>query len=328
MQSCQQPFQAALRAREQAELPPSRSATRIWRQYLPNVSWPNGAKIAVNLTFDFDAETLWFGHDPTNVSRPGTLSQGTYGAKIGVPKILEVLAHEELPATFFVPGWVVDNRTLIVEKIVKAGHEIAHHGYLHKSIDPNNLEIELEELEKGTESIKRVIGVAPVGYRAPSGETSANLIRLLTERGFIYDSTMLDDIEPYRHVLEDGTPGVIELPWHWSMDDAQYFLTSVKFRRPMASNVHALSIWKAEFDEAYLSGGYFNLIMHPQLTGRPSRIRVLRELIAYIRTHDNVWFARSRDVASAWLKIANTRSEGPIVSPFLRQSTNGTISQR
>lgn len=96
----------------------------------------------------------------------------------------------------------------------------------------------------------------------------------------------------------------------------------------MATNDHVLAIWKAEFDEAYLSGGYFNLIMHPQLTGRPSRIRILRELIAYIRKHDGVWFARSRDVANAWLKVANTPSEKPIVSPFLRRSDNGTISQR
>lgn len=71
--------------------------------------------------------------------------------------------------------------------------------------------MELEELEKGIGSIKRVIGVALVDYRAPSGETSPNLIRLLTERGFIYDSTMLNEIEPYRHVLEGGIPGLLEL---------------------------------------------------------------------------------------------------------------------
>ncbi|WP_441258769.1 hypothetical protein AB7008_09585 [Bradyrhizobium sp. 521_C7_N1_3] len=112
------------------------------------------------------------------------------------------------------------------------------------------------------------------------------------------------------------------------MDDAQYLLTSIKSHRPLATNDHVLSIWKAEFDEAYLSGGYFNLIMHPQVTGRPSRVRMLREFIAYIRKHDKVWFARSRDVATAWLTVANTSSVGPVVSPFLRQSENGTISQR
>lgn len=68
------------------KLTPSRSAACIWRSYLPNIPWPKGAKIAVNLTFDFDAETLWLGRDPTNLDRPGTLSQGTYGAKVGVPK--------------------------------------------------------------------------------------------------------------------------------------------------------------------------------------------------------------------------------------------------
>lgn len=151
--------------------------------------------------------------------------------------------------------------------------------------------MELDELEKGIESIRRIIGVAPVGYRAPSREISTNLIRLLTKRGFICDSTLLDDIEPYRHVLEDGTPGVVELPWHWSMDDAQCLLTSIKFHRQIATNDHVLSIWKAEFEQAYLSGGYFDLIMHPQVTGRPSRIRMLREFIAYSRRHDNVWFA-------------------------------------
>ncbi|WP_441261200.1 polysaccharide deacetylase family protein [Bradyrhizobium sp. 521_C7_N1_3] len=57
-------------------------------------------------------------------------------------QILELLTDEGVPATFFVPGWVVDNRTHIVEKIVKADHEIGHHGYLHKPIDPNHLEME------------------------------------------------------------------------------------------------------------------------------------------------------------------------------------------
>ena len=66
------------------------------------VNWPNGARIAVMLTFDFDAETLWMARDPENARRPGILSQGAYGAKVGVPMILEVLRQEGVKATFFV----------------------------------------------------------------------------------------------------------------------------------------------------------------------------------------------------------------------------------
>jgi len=75
------------------------------------VTWPNGARCAVMLTFDFDAETLWLSRDPANARRPGTLSQGAYGARRGVPKILELLREEGLRATFFVPGWTAEKHT-------------------------------------------------------------------------------------------------------------------------------------------------------------------------------------------------------------------------
>ena len=53
--------------------------------------WPNGAKAAAAFTFDFDAEEVWIGEDPTNADKPGILSQGTYGAKVAVPLVLDVL---------------------------------------------------------------------------------------------------------------------------------------------------------------------------------------------------------------------------------------------
>jgi hypothetical protein len=42
---------------------------------------PTNKRCAVTLTFDFDSETNWLSRDPSNWKRPGTLSQGTYGAK-------------------------------------------------------------------------------------------------------------------------------------------------------------------------------------------------------------------------------------------------------
>src|ERR1700759_1536637 len=91
------------------------------------VKWPGGARVAVLLTFDFDAETLWTSRDPSNVDRPGTLSQGLYGAKVGVPSILQVLREMGgVPATFFVPGWTAEPHTDKVEAILKDSHEVGH----------------------------------------------------------------------------------------------------------------------------------------------------------------------------------------------------------
>ncbi len=70
--------------------------------------WPNGATSAAVVSFDFDAEEVWIGEDPENANRPGTLSQGTYGAKVAVPRVLDLLDRLSLTATFFVPGRVAE----------------------------------------------------------------------------------------------------------------------------------------------------------------------------------------------------------------------------
>lgn len=264
------------------------------------IPWPENARCAVMLTFDFDAETLWLSRNPDNARRPGVLSQGQYGARTGVPKILELLKEEELKATFFVPGWTAEKYTDRMEAIVAGGHEIGHHGYLHEWIDPDYPDKEREALENGLDALKRTVGVRPSGYRSPAGETSTNMISMLQEYDFRYDSSLMDQITPYRHVLEGGKPGPVELPWHWSTDDAPYALFAIASPRPIFTNEHVLDIWKAEFREIYRWGGMFNLLMHPQIIGRPARVAMLREFIGWIRTFPGVWFATCDEVARAW----------------------------
>src|SRR5206468_12318479 len=72
----------------------------------PSSPWPKGARCAVMLTFDFDAETLWLARDPRTADLPGVMSQGRYGARVGVPRLLCLLRAEGVRATFYIPGWV------------------------------------------------------------------------------------------------------------------------------------------------------------------------------------------------------------------------------
>ncbi|MBO9352658.1 polysaccharide deacetylase family protein [Bordetella petrii] len=267
-----------------------------------SVKWPNGARCAVMLTFDFDAETLWTSRDPANAKRPGILSQGAYGANVGVPKICELLHEEDVKASFYVPGWTAEHHTDKVELILKGGHEVGHHSYSHRWSD-GDTDAEIEEMEKGLEALKRTVGVVPKGYRSPAGEVSPMLFELLKKHGFLYDTSLMDDINPYRHTMPDGSKGVIELPWHWSLDDAPYALFSIKNPRTICSNAHMADIFKAEFREIYRWGGLYDLVMHPQVTGRPGRIALLREMIQYIKTFPGVWFATGAEVAQAWIDV-------------------------
>src|SRR5262249_59357873 len=110
---------------------PLRRPTRP--QGVPTSMWPEGARCAASFTFDFDAEEVWIGENPANANRPGVLSQGTYGAKVAVPLILDLLARHQVQATFYITGRVAERHPARVAAIVAAGHEIAHHGYTHTS---------------------------------------------------------------------------------------------------------------------------------------------------------------------------------------------------
>ncbi len=261
------------------------------------MKWPNGAKCAVCFTFEFDAESLWLAREEKNSRLLATLSQGRYGAKVGVPKILELLAQENLKGTFFTPGWTIDNHPSKVEMILKGGHELGHHGYVHHWPDPDNEPQVLDELDRGLEAMQRRFGIKPVGYRPPGSESCHYLLELLTERGFLYNSCFKDDIHPYRHTLRDGRHGPIELPEHPSMDDWSYGTSHLRFPRPIFTTEHVLSIWQDEFRMIREWGGVYVLVMHPQVTGRPMRLAILRDFIAFTRQFSDVWYATGHEIA-------------------------------
>lgn len=264
------------------------------------MKWPNGARCAVVLTFDFDAESLWLANDPAHKDLPATLSLGRYGAKVGVPRILDLLRTEELRATFFVPGWTADSHPEKLEAIVAGGHEIAHHGYTHRAPEPGNPAMIEDEIDRGIEALERAVGVRPRGYRPPDGVSSEFSLRLLVDRGFAYNSCFKDDVVPYRHVLTDGRPGPVELPEQPTLDDWAFGATSLARPKPLYTKSAVLSIWQDEFREIHDWGGLYMLVMHPQITGRPMRLATLRELIAFTRGFDGVWYATADEVATAF----------------------------
>lgn len=254
----------------------------------------------IMLTFDLDAETLWTARDPKNAERPITLSQGSYGWKVGMGRILDLLDRYDIKATFFVPGLVIQQRQALIEDVVKRGHEIGHHSWSHAWIVNLTPEQEREEMDKGMEIIKRVTGHSPRGYRSPAGEFSPLTLRLLQEYGFKYSSNYFDDDSPYLHVIDGKQTDIVEFPFAWVLDDAPFFLYSITLPgRTMHPPSSVLEGWIDEFDTLYREDREYVLAMHPQIIGRPSRISMLEKLIKHMMAHPKVWFARCDHVAEA-----------------------------
>ena len=270
----------------------------------PQSVWPEGIQCAVTLTFDLDAETSWIARDPENDRRPVLRSQARFGPKVGVPEIIRLLNGFGVSCTFFIPSLVVERYPATIEQILKAGYEVGAHGHVHEHVDGLSPAQEEEILAKSVGILERTTGRRPRGYRSPFGEISSATIGLLERYGFDYSSNMMDDIFPYFHESATGGPPLVELPFHWVLDDAPFFqfgqIGRAGVNRPIQAASHVLEIWKEEFAGIYSRGGLYDLCMHPQLIGRPSRISMLGELIRYMRGFPGVWLAQAGEVARHW----------------------------
>ncbi|MCW3014341.1 MAG: polysaccharide deacetylase [Solirubrobacterales bacterium] len=261
--------------------------------------WKDGARCAVALSFDADHETSELRGGGTSVGR---LAWGEFGARVGVPKILRVLAEREIPATFFVPAVAALLHPAQQLEVIAAGHEIGLHGWIHELNSGLEYEVERDLLQRSAETLEQLVGVRPVGLRTPSWDFSPHTLRIEQELGLEYDSSLMADEDCYE-LLADGEPtGIVELPVEWIRDDAVY-LAMDRFGgiRPHTPPHEVLAIFACEFDRAYADGGVFQLTLHPHVIAYRSRIGILEDLIDHIRGHDDVWFATHRDVA-AWAR--------------------------
>jgi peptidoglycan/xylan/chitin deacetylase (PgdA/CDA1 family) len=259
----------------------------------PGERWRGGARSAFALTFDVDAEEVWIGADPANARRPGVLSQGTYGAKVAVPLVLDLLDRLQLRATFFVPGRVAERHPGRIREIVAAGHELAHHGHTHTH--PGRLDPEQEAAEF-TLALQTLAGFgAPVvGYRSPAWDFSAVTMDILRSQGMAYSSNLMDDIRPYRH-----PGGVVELPVQWILDDAPHFwFSNADWTKPIRSAREVREIWQEESDGIHALGGLCVLALHPQIIGRPGRLPMLERFVRGVVERGDVRIATCAELAA------------------------------
>ncbi len=276
------------------------SKVRAGKDLTPKI-WPQDAKVAVGLSFDFDAETNAL--RDSNFS-PGVLSQGEYAARVGIPRILALLDKYRIPATFFVPAVTALLHQDSIKLILSKGrHEIGIHGWIHERNSLLSEDEERELMKMSFETLKNLTGKTPVGIRTPSWDFSPSTLKIIKELGLIYDSSLMADDRAYE-ILDEGKPsGIVELPVEWIMDDYPYFgFERFSPIRPLISPDDVLAIWSAEFDKAYEEGTMFILTMHPKIIGHRSRILMLEKLIQHILSRKNVWFATHEEIARYVLK--------------------------
>jgi peptidoglycan/xylan/chitin deacetylase (PgdA/CDA1 family) len=198
------------------------------------------------------------------------------------------LSEYSIPATFYVPGDSAQKYPEAVERLIEAGHEIAHHGHLHLRSNRIDPAAQRAEIEMGLEALAAVGAPRPAGYRSPAWELTPETFALLDEYGFAYDSSLMEDDRPY--LAKHNSYSILELPIHWSLDDWPYFGWSVDSGGSLADPEIVSRIWVSELRSAVEENRLATYTMHPEIIGRPYRLTALKCLISSAQDA-NVWFA-------------------------------------
>ncbi len=274
---------------ETAELQSAAHAYAGRHQLIEDLRWPEGKQIAVNFTADLDAMLLRRLYN----ENAGQLAKGEFGGRVGIWRLLDLFDAHDVKATIFTPGRICELYPRAVKASADRGHEVADHMWEHRV--PKEPDLERDHLRKATSALETLTGRRPVGTR------STHSLGLLKDEGYIYNSRGYADHRPYYLTDESGRNQLINLPFHFAIDDAMFFSFSWKNSKPDAQRIsdpeRVLDMWWDGFRQQYRCGGYLNICLHPFVSGRAMRIEMLDRLIARMKSLPGVWFPTCEGVA-------------------------------
>jgi allantoinase len=288
---------------------------------VPHARWPEAARIAVQFVVNYEegsensvlhgdpaSETFLseiVGAQPFAQRHMSMESLYEYGARAGVWRLLRCLRDRRVPVTVFGVGMALERNPLVVEAVLRDGHEIASHGWRWISYQQIDEYIEREDLARAVESITRLTGKPPEGWY--SGRDSPNTRRLLVEHGgFTYCADGYADDLPYWVPVRTrlGTAPLLIVPYTLDTNDMRFVMP-----QGFNSGEQFYAYLKDAFDVLYAEGDpqgqdapkLLSVGLHCRLIGRPARIAALARFIDYIQQHDKVWIARRIEIARHWI---------------------------
>ena len=257
-------------------------------------AWKDGARCAVAFSFDSDHETNELRDGGGSI---GKLSQGQYGHRRGVPRILDILGRHGVPASFYVPAVAALLYPDEQRRVVAEGHEVGIHGWIHERNSVLPLDAERDLQMRAADTLEKITGVRPVGIRTPSWDFSPNTLAITRDMGLavrlLHDGRrrLLRAAARRRADRRDRAAGGVDprrrdLLQHEPLRRAAAAHGAFRRARHLPPRVrHGL-------------GGRRDIPAHhaPALIGYRSRVWVLEELIRHVKARGSVWFATHADI--------------------------------
>ena len=276
----------------------------------PDLTWPNGARLAVNLVVNYeegaersplDGDTVHEHLVEATYDVPGdernlfTESTFEYGSRVGIWRLLDAFDDRGITPTFFASALALERNPRVARELAERDCDIVGHGYRWIPHTGMTEEAERRNIEDCLASLRRTTGKPVTGWftRPPN---TVRTRRLLAEAGLRYDAGSVSDDLPYYDHLDTGP--FLVVPYSLDVNDTKYykggFFTAEDFTR------YALDTFEVLRGESRRHLRMMSIGLHPRIIGRPGRMAGLHRILDHLANRTDVWLARRDDIAEHW----------------------------
>lgn len=280
----------------------------------PFVTWPNGAKVAINLVLVYEegSEYSWLedGRNDNwgeynlssspNLRDLGTETHFEYGSRAGVWRLTRLFDRYRIPVTVSACAVALQRNPGVARWMKDRGHDLLGHGLRWTDYPGMSKVEERRQLREAIEIYREVLGGSPPGWNCRSFP-SVNTRDLIVEAGsFLYYSDPCNDDIPYFVKHEGGD--LLIVPYSKTLNDSRY-LMAPGYGNPRDFAEDCRSAIDFLIDEADDTGGkMLTIAAHARWSGQPNRASGLKEVIEHVgRSHGQAAFMRREDIARYWL---------------------------
>jgi putative urate catabolism protein len=279
----------------------------------PDPNWPGEARLAVQFVINYeeggencvlhgDASSEAFlseivGAQPyAGLRHMNMESLYEYGSRAGFWRLHRLFTARGIPVTVYGVALALERNPAAVEAMLRAGWEIASHGYRWIDYQFVAEEVEREHLCKAIDIHTRITGSRPLGWY--TGRCSPNTRKLVAEEGgFLYDADSYADDLPY-WVTDYGEPHLV-IPYTLDANDMR-FATNQGFNSGDQFFTYLKDSFECLYSEGETAPKMLSVGLHCRLVGRPGRAAALARFLDYVQSHKRVWLCRRIDIARHW----------------------------
>ncbi len=273
--------------------------------------WPNGARVALIITFNLETWDLTKDTDqPYYAGGPALLpnalagripdypnySWREYGQRVGVWRMFDLFDEMGAKAGCTVNAVTFERRRAMADACLERGWELIAHNYEQGELLTDfhdNIEAERDIIRRSVEMYERHVGRRPKVWLSSSLRGTLNTPTILVEEGFAAYCDIMNDDQPY--IIRTDAGPIVATPYSNVINDFTILTrnarTTDEYRDIL---IEELSVLHREGEH---TARMMNVGLHPHVSGRAHIIRALREFIAYAQGLDGIWWATREEIA-------------------------------